>query len=66
MDAPEKLLSPREVADWLGVSISWVREHTTRYHPIIPHIRMGRAVRFRREDIERFLAILAEKSTADN
>jgi excisionase family DNA binding protein len=55
MEISEGLLTPDDVAKWLRVPRKWVIEHTNRYEPIIPHIRMGRAVRFRREDIEAFL-----------
>ena len=55
-DEPEQLLTPDDVARWLRVERKWVVEHTTRYEPIIPHVRIGRAVRFRREDVERFIS----------
>ena len=50
------LLKPREVARQLGVSIAWVLEHASgRHHPILPSIKLGRAVRFRQRDIDEFI-----------
>jgi hypothetical protein len=57
-----------EVAAQLGVSKAWVRDHATRRNPRIPVVRFGgqRAVlRFRPQDIERFIAehlVSAERS----
>lgn len=57
----EDLLNQREVAAWLGVDISWVKNHCTRVQPILPHIKLGggryATHRFRRRDIEDFLAL---------
>jgi len=44
-----RLLEAREVAALLGVNERWVREHTRRGE--IPHVRLGRYVRYRRESI---------------
>jgi hypothetical protein len=51
----EGLLDREAVAKLLGVTGSWVKDHTTRVEPILPHIKMARKVRFRVEDIERFV-----------
>ncbi len=57
----ERLLSSREVAEWLGVSIDWVQVHATRRHPRIPAVRLGtgptgrQMLRFRRDDLEKFI-----------
>jgi hypothetical protein len=56
MDIPEQLLMPEDVARWLGAKRKWVIDHTSRYEPIIPHLRLGKAIRFRRADVERFLS----------
>ena len=40
----DRLLDAREVAEWLGVPVSWVRESTRS--GTIPHVRLGRYVRF--------------------
>lgn len=51
----EQLLSPDKVAEWLGVSAAWVRDHATRKEPKIPVVRIGKLMRFRESDVEEFL-----------
>jgi len=54
-----RLLTLDDVATQLGVSKAWVRDHATRRNPRIPVVRFGdrRALlRFRPEDVERFVA----------
>jgi excisionase family DNA binding protein len=51
----EKLLTPREVASWLNVSIDWVQDHATAKDPRIASVRVGKLLRFRREDVEEFI-----------
>jgi predicted DNA-binding transcriptional regulator AlpA len=64
---PERLLNPHEVADMLGMSASWVRDHAAspagkkaKRHPVLPVVRIGSShraeLRFRRQDIEEFIA----------
>jgi hypothetical protein len=52
---PGKLLTASELAQWLGVSEGWVRSHCGRREPLLPVKRLGKLIRFRVEDIERFL-----------
>ena len=51
---PDRLLSPLEVAEQLGVSdqtvYNWIREKR------IAALRMGRLLRIRQSDLERFVA----------
>ena len=48
----ETLLTPSDVAEVLRVSISWVHERTRRHEPArLPHIKIGKYLRFRREDV---------------
>ena len=54
--AGQQLLGPSDVANWLGVSAGWVRDHATRKYPRIKGIKVGKLLRFRREDIEDFLS----------
>jgi predicted DNA-binding transcriptional regulator AlpA len=54
----ERLLNARQVADKLGVSERWVRDHTTRRSPRIHGIRLGLLVRYRREDVDVFMGEL--------
>jgi len=52
----ERLLSPQEVADRLGVSERWVRDHATRRNPRIRAVKLGPLLRFRWSDVEDFLS----------
>jgi hypothetical protein len=50
------LLTAREVAGRLHVSISWVLAHAEgRRLPVLPSLKLGKAVRFRVDDLEMFL-----------
>jgi excisionase family DNA binding protein len=51
----ERLLTPGDVARWLGVSPGWVRDHATRKEPKLPTVRLGKLMRFRAEEIDNFL-----------
>lgn len=50
------LLDASDAARMLAVSVQWIRDHTTRIEPIVPHVKMGRKVRFEVEGIQRFIA----------
>lgn len=53
---PERLLTPKDVSEWLGVSAGWVLDHASgRRRPSLPSVKLGKAVRFREEDVERFI-----------
>jgi excisionase family DNA binding protein len=54
--AVERLLTPREVAERLGVSERWVRDHATRRNPRITAVKLGSLLRFRWTDVEAFLS----------
>lgn len=45
----DRLLTAEEVAELLAVPERWVREHTRG--GLIPHVRLGRYVRYRREAV---------------
>ena len=56
--SPQSLLTLDQVAEMLGISKAWVRDHATRRRPRIPVVRFGghRAVlRFRPQDVEAFI-----------
>jgi len=53
---PVGLWSVLQVAEWLGVSAAWVRDHATRKQPRIPHVKLGKLLKFRPQDLERFIA----------
>ena len=52
------LMKTRELADYLNVSDDWV------YHNLgqIPHYKIGRNIRFRREEIEEWLSSQGRQS----
>lgn len=45
----DRLLTAAEVAELLSVPVSWVREATRS--GAIPHVRLGRYVRYREADV---------------
>lgn len=49
------LLTPSEVAAWLGVSRAWVSDHTRRREPILPSVKMGKLRRYQRDQVEAFI-----------
>jgi excisionase family DNA binding protein len=52
----DRLLTVSEVAALLGVPRSWIYERTRREGPeVIPHFKLGKYLRFRRDEVERFL-----------
>ena len=64
-DAPElhELLTVEEVAELFKVSKSWVYEHTrtrgagsTAHHERLPHIRVGKYLRFDARAVRMYLA----------
>ena len=57
----ERLLTAREVADRLGVSERWVRDHATRRNPRLRAIKLGSLLRFRWSDVQ----VLIEKYSTD-
>lgn len=52
----DRLLTADEVAGLLHVTKGWVYEQTRR--DCMPHIRLGRYVRFRRSAVERWISDL--------
>jgi excisionase family DNA binding protein len=48
------LLTAADVAELLSVPVSWVREHTRSGR--IPHIQLGRYVRYRQETVVTWIA----------
>ena len=54
----ERLLNARQVAQKLGVSERFIRDHTTRRSPRIPGVKMGKLLRYRAGDVDRFMSKL--------
>jgi excisionase family DNA binding protein len=55
-ERPERLLTAQDVAQWLGVSARWVLAHAAGLNrPVLPSVKLGKAVRFARSDVEDFI-----------
>lgn len=52
------LLDPTQVAEWLGVSVAWVRDHSTRKSPRLPTVKAGKLLRYRPADVKQFIRVL--------
>jgi excisionase family DNA binding protein len=49
-----KLMSPREVAEFLNVSVRFIYERTApKAVDPIPHVKLGKFVRFRLNEVEK-------------
>ena len=57
----DMLLTAQDVAKVLNVSVAWVYDHSNRKEPIIPSVRLGKAVRFRLQDIEDFVREMTKR-----
>lgn len=54
--AADPLLTAKEVAAQLKVSLTWVTVHANgKYRPFLPSIKMGRSLRFRQSAIDDFI-----------
>jgi len=58
----KELLKTAEVAQWLNVAESTIRKWV--HYGFIPHVKLGRCVRFVREDVEKWLQERTEKGRA--
>ena len=58
--AIDPLLTASDVAELLSVPESWVREHTRSGR--IPHVQLGRYVRYRQEAVVRWVSDQEETS----
>ncbi len=58
----ERLLDTAEIAEQLGMSISTIRKWV--HFGFIPHVKLGRAVRFREKDVEAWIEERTEKGRA--
>ena len=63
--AATKLLTVSEVARWLAVSPSWVRDHATgRRRPAMPSIKLGKSLRFEEKGIAEWIEALRRDGKA--
>ena len=52
----DRLLTVEEVAELLGMSAAWVRQHSNGMRqPAIPSVKLGKSVRFRRGRVLEFI-----------
>jgi excisionase family DNA binding protein len=58
----ERLLDTAEIAEQLNMSVSTIRKWV--HFGFIPHVKLGRAVRFREKDIETWIEERTEKGSA--
>jgi hypothetical protein len=63
IDGSDRLLTQQEVAEILRMTLSWVRDHTTRYDPRLPGIRMGGKWVYKASRIEKFIDDLLTKTS---
>jgi excisionase family DNA binding protein len=54
-NSSRQLLKAKAVAERLGVSERWVRDHATRRSPRLPVVKLGSLLRFREDDVEDFV-----------
>jgi predicted DNA-binding transcriptional regulator AlpA len=60
----EQLVTAKEVATRIGLSVGWVNDHASgRRRPILPSVKLGKAVRFRPSDITRLIEECARNAT---
>ncbi len=53
------MLNSPEIAEMLGMSISTIRKCV--HYGFIPHVKLGRAVRFKEKDVEAWIEERTEK-----
>jgi predicted DNA-binding transcriptional regulator AlpA len=59
------LLTAAQVAAWFHVSRGWVFDHASgRRRPKLPSIKLGKALRFREEEVNRWLEVLSGRQAA--
>ncbi|HOY09007.1 MAG TPA: helix-turn-helix domain-containing protein, partial [Candidatus Omnitrophota bacterium] len=51
----KQLITVRELAEVLNVPISWIYQRTSMGQKGIPHVKMGKYVRFDADEVMRFL-----------
>jgi excisionase family DNA binding protein len=59
---PDQLLTVEDLARRLQISTGWVRDHATRKRPRLPVVRVGKLLRFRREEIEKWIEDQSQRS----
>jgi len=57
------LLTRRQSADYLNVSLQWVKDRLAE--GAFPHLKLGRAVRIRRSDLDAYVETCLRERTQD-
>ena len=60
------LLTARQVANWLNLSVAWLDQCRSKNGDkslVPPHLRFGKRVRYRRQDVRDWLKTREEKQT---
>jgi excisionase family DNA binding protein len=52
---PSTLMTVEDLASMLQVSSAWVRDHATRKEPRLPVVRVGKLLRFRPQEIDKWI-----------
>ena len=52
--SPSELITAKELAKKLNVQVSWIYRRTRLGQEVIPHVKMGKYVRFDWEEVVRF------------
>lgn len=60
---PDELLNDEQAMKILKVNLQWLRDHTTRAYPIIPHIKLGRDTRYPKRALYSWIAAQIITST---
>jgi excisionase family DNA binding protein len=58
-ESRKELMTVAQVAEWLNVKESTIRKWT--HYGFIPHVKLGRCVRFMESEIEKWLQERSEK-----
>ena len=65
MQEKQKLLTQKEASEILGISEAWL-ERDRWQGARIPFVKFSRAVRYKPEDLERFIEENTRRSTSDD
>lgn len=60
---PDRLLTAKEAGEYLGYAEGTVRNKVGRGE--IPHVRLGRAVRFRKSELDQWIAEETERAKVE-
>lgn len=60
-----RLWSPQEAAEILGVAVGTLTQWRTTRRVSLPYVKVGRHVRYKPEDVERFITARTVSGTAD-